>query len=74
MMENALTTQTITCSCGFDAVEVLRLVSQIICPSGRFHALNIAPPEERVRTSDRGYAKNQIAISNLCRTPHKLVK
>jgi UDP-N-acetylmuramyl tripeptide synthase len=57
-IENALCAQTITCNCGFDAAEVRRLVSQIICPSGRFHALNIVPPEERVRTSERRHAKN----------------
>jgi UDP-N-acetylmuramyl tripeptide synthase len=57
-IENALCAQTITCNCGFDAVEIRRLVSQIICPSGRFHALNIVPPKERVRTSERKQAKN----------------
>lgn len=35
----------------FDSFDPLREDSQTICPSGKFHALNILPSEERVMTS-----------------------
>jgi hypothetical protein len=36
----------------FDVFDPWREDSQTICPSGKFHALNILPPEERVMTSE----------------------
>lgn len=36
----------------FDATDPWRKDSQTICPSGRFHALNMLPSEERVMTSE----------------------
>jgi hypothetical protein len=39
-------------SIDFDAFDPCREDSQTICPSGKFHALNILPPEERVMTSE----------------------
>lgn len=50
----------------FDSFDPWREDSQTICPSGKFHALNILPSEERVMTSATFKNTFVNSITNIC--------